>query len=165
MIVSHKNKNHLQIYFVSYAADDFCKHCDKWRNCSCWAISPFVTMFSSKSIIYVHLKRFAVFLPWCFQSWLLHICGKWDRVNKLIFIPQNNILLCFKTIDQMHFFKAFCVQVSEVEKLKYICNIGKTHLRWKIFWVKNKCSLFKDVFKCFIGKDSKVVCNMERKYD
>ena len=84
------------------AADDFWKHCDKRRNCSKRAISPFATMFSVDFSNYTFIYRdlpcfcmfvfkvvcwifsvFSIFLHDFFQSRLLHIflyLGK--RLNK-----------------------------------------------------------------------------------
>ena len=39
--------SHLSTHFDTSAADDFLKHGDKRRNCSSWAIFPYLTMFST----------------------------------------------------------------------------------------------------------------------
>ena len=68
------------------AAHNLRKHCGRRRNCSKWSIFPFATMFSTLlnncSFIYT-LYRVSIFLTiyiLCFQSSLLKICCKWERV-------------------------------------------------------------------------------------
>ena len=59
----------LQTRFDASAADVFWKHCDKRRNCSRRAISPFATKFSTICSNYSYINRdFFLFLSRHFQS-------------------------------------------------------------------------------------------------
>ena len=77
-------------------ADDFSKHCDKIRNCSYWAISPFATMFSTlvnnylliyrdflyffKNVFKVAFSRFLVFL-FIWYGISRYVCLLWKHLS------------------------------------------------------------------------------------
>ena len=47
-------KNMENLFNCRYLAEKNRKHCGKWRNCSYWAISPFVTFFSIENVYVVY---------------------------------------------------------------------------------------------------------------
>ena len=52
----------IDTHFEASTLDSFWKHCGKRRNCSSWAISPFATTFSTRSVNCIPICPFFFFL-------------------------------------------------------------------------------------------------------